>query len=346
MGVVVEVRPPGAVVEEPRVRGPAHALDEPLRVGAPLVVEQGEHRDGDLLDLLERSVTSGVDEALVERDVAHPIRPRVAVDHLGEEVGVAPLGVHVRHGEKAVEIVEPDVLGLARLVLSHVPLPDGLGHVARLGEELGQRHLAAEPPGHAVHRRDEQAVAHGQAAGHDGRPRRRAGRLAVARREQQPLPGEPVDVRRRCADRDAPAVATEVPPADVVHQDDQDIGPPTGPCREGLELGGRRLGATGHHEGGLAVRGRRGRRARDGIHALVWSSVVVHRISLVIEMPVPAVRYASPAGPVVPGSRLPGRGNVSSSCRPACRCRSAPDDASRRSPGRPPTTTSLAPAAR
>ena len=173
-----------------------------LRVLAPLVVEQREHRDRDLLDLLELAAACRVHEALVERDVLHPLGARLAVDDLGEEVRVAPLGVHVGHREEAVEVVEPDVLRLALDVLAHVPLADGLRHVARVGEDLRQRDLALQPAGHAVHRRDQQAVPHREPPGHDRRARRRARRLAVARGEQQPVAREPVDVRRGRADRD------------------------------------------------------------------------------------------------------------------------------------------------
>ncbi len=51
MRVVVEVRAAGAVVEEPRLLGAGHALDERFGVAAPLVVEQRQHRDGDLFDV-------------------------------------------------------------------------------------------------------------------------------------------------------------------------------------------------------------------------------------------------------------------------------------------------------
>ena len=183
----------------------------------------------------------GVHEALVERDVLHPLGARVAVDDLGEEVRVAPLGVHVGHREEAVEVVEADVLRLALAVLAHVPLADGLGHVARVGEDLRQRDLALQPAGHAVHRRDQQAVAHRQPPGHDRRAGRRARRLAVTRREQQPFAREPVDVRRRRADRDAAAVAAEVAPADVVHQDHEHVRAAPGARDERVELGLRGL---------------------------------------------------------------------------------------------------------
>jgi len=155
-GVIVEVGAAGAVVEEPRLalvtRRLGHAPDEVERVGGPLVVERGEDGDGHLFDVLGLPSARGVDEALVEGEVLHPLRPLLAVDDLGEEVRVAPLGVHVRHRQEPVEVVESDVLGLGLDVLAHVPLPDGLGDVAGLGEQRGERHLALQAAGLAVHR--------------------------------------------------------------------------------------------------------------------------------------------------------------------------------------------------
>ena len=181
MRVVVEVRAAGAVVQEPGSIGVGHALDERLRIAAPFVVEQRQHGDRDFLDLFELAVASGVNEALVEGDVPHPIGARIAVHDLREEVGVAPLRIHVRHGQEAVEVVKADMLRLAFAVLAHVPLADRLRDVARVGEQLRQRDLALQPAGHAVHRRDQQTVPHREPSRHDRRPGRRARRLAVAR---------------------------------------------------------------------------------------------------------------------------------------------------------------------
>ena len=127
----------------------------------------------------------GVHEALVERQVLDPLRARLAVDDLGEEGGVPPLRVHVRDGQEAVEVVEADVLGLGVAVLAHVPLADGLGDVARLVEQLGDRHLAGEPAGLAVHRRALQAVADREPTRHERGARGGARRLRVARGEQE-----------------------------------------------------------------------------------------------------------------------------------------------------------------
>ncbi len=167
-----------------------------------------------------------VDETLVERHVLDPTGPFFAVDDLREEVGVTPFGVHVRHREEAVEVVEADVLGLGLLVLADVPLPDRLGRIARIGEQLREGDLAFQPAGLPVHRGTEKAVPHRQASGHEGCTRRRAGWLRVARGQEQPPPREPVDVGSGCTDRDPAPVAAEVAPTDVVEEDHEHVGPP------------------------------------------------------------------------------------------------------------------------
>ncbi len=105
---------PGAVVEEPGVRLSRHALDERLGVGAPLVVEQGEDRDGHLLDLFELRRRAWRAQALVEGDVLHPVGPGLAVDDLGKKYG-SRHSVYMSTRRGTVEVVESDVLGLALL---------------------------------------------------------------------------------------------------------------------------------------------------------------------------------------------------------------------------------------
>jgi len=115
------------------------------------------------------------------------------------------------------------VLRLRLAVLAHVPLADGLGDVPGGREQLGDRDLTGEPARHPVHRGSEQPVTHRQSPGHDRRPRRRARRLGVARRQQETVAGETVDVRCRRAGHHAAAVAAEVAPADVVHEHEQHV---------------------------------------------------------------------------------------------------------------------------
>ena len=215
---------PGCRGSRTRVASPsAIRAHEVLGVGAPLVVEQGQDGDGHLLDRLGLPAPLGVDEAPVERQVLDPGRAGLGVDDLREEVGVAPLAVHVRDRQEAVEVVEADVLGLGLDVLAQVPLADGLGDVAGIGQQLGQGDLAMEAARLAVHRRALQPVAHRQAAREQRRPAGGARRLRVARGHQQAPAGQAVDVGRRGPDGHAAAVAAEVPPAHVVHEDDQQV---------------------------------------------------------------------------------------------------------------------------
>ena len=93
-------------------------------------------------------------------------------------------------------------------------------------------------------------------AGVDRRARRRAGRRRVGRGEQQALVGEPVHVRRRVADRDAAAVEAGVHPADVVHQEDQDVGLLAGLLLERCELVARCLVLLGMRDDRVHVVGR------------------------------------------------------------------------------------------
>ncbi len=278
MGVVVEVGAAGVVVEEPRLVAVGHAVDEGLGVGAPLLVELGEHRDGDLLHVLELAAAGGLHEAGVERLVLHPVGAGPVVDDLREEVRVAPLGVHVRHGEEAVEVVEAHVLGLRLHVLAQVPLAHGLGDVALFAEQLGQGDLALEAAALAVHGRTLEAVAHGEPAREQGGARRGARGLGVGRREPQAASGEGVDVGCGCADGDAAAVAAEVAPAHVVHEDHHDVRRPpavaVGPPGESLG-GHREVGLV--HEARLAVVGERRGRAGDRIE--------VHVVPLVVGRP-------------------------------------------------------------
>ena len=263
--VVVEVGAARAVIEEPRLGRAGHAADEAGRVVAPHVVEAREDGDGDLLHVLGGSAARRVHEALVEGHVAHPLRARLGVDDLREEGGVAPLAVHVRHRQEAVEVVEAHVLRLRLHVLAEVPLAHGLRGVAAVGEELGQRHLALESARLAVHRRALQPVAPRQAAREQRAPRRRARGLRVARREPEAAPGEGVDRRGGRAHRDAAPVAAEVAPAHVVEEDHQDVRP--APRAGGVrgELLPRRLRLVGEDEGRFAMRGEADGRARNRI---------------------------------------------------------------------------------
>ena len=74
---------------------------------------------------------------------------------------------------------------------------------------------------------------------------RRAGRGRIGRGEQQAFIGEPIHVRRGVADGDAAAVEAGIPPADVIHQEDQDVGLLAGLRRQRRELGCAALSCSG-----------------------------------------------------------------------------------------------------
>jgi hypothetical protein len=189
----------------------------------------------------------------------------VSTSHLRKERRVAPLAVHVRDGEKSVELVEAHVLGLRLDVLPEVPLADGLGGVAGLRQELGERDFPLEATRFAIHGRALKAVASRHASGQEGGPRRGARRLGIARRQAQALSGQAIDGRGRRPHRDTTAIAAEVAPADVVEQDEEDVRPAP---RAGGEVGQpalRRRGLLGEDEGRLAVGGGGDGRAGDRI---------------------------------------------------------------------------------
>jgi hypothetical protein len=92
--------------------------------------------------------------------------------------------------------------------------------------------------------------------GVDGGAGRRAGRRRIGRGEQQAFIGEPVHIRRGIADRDAAAIEARVSPADIVQQEDHDVGLLAGLRRQACELGLRRLVLLGMLDHRVHVVGR------------------------------------------------------------------------------------------
>src|SRR5262245_18422771 len=104
-----------------------------------------------------------------------------------------------------------------------MPLADGLRSVACGRKQLGHRDFTLQAAALASHRRAMQTVTVGHAAGSQRCARRRAGRLGVTRGELQAVSGDLVEIGRRRADLNAAAIATEIAPADVVHQEDENV---------------------------------------------------------------------------------------------------------------------------
>ena len=86
----------------------------------------------------------------------------------GANVYILPVGVQAGPAEKAVEIVEADVLRLRFQVLAAVPLADGLGDVAGLAQDLGDGDLVVQDARFAGKTRPQRAGPHGQASGQQG----------------------------------------------------------------------------------------------------------------------------------------------------------------------------------
>ncbi len=255
----------GAVVQEERLPRSLLRLDEVHRIRGKHVVELSHHLDVDLLDLLDAAALLRPHEILAERQVAHERLALGLGDDVGVEVRVAPLGIDVGHRQEPVELVEAHVLRLRLHVLAHVPLAHADGAVAGLREKLRDRDLALEPPAFAGHRRAQQAVPHGQAAGHDRGTSRRAARLGIGGRELEAFAGQPIHVRRRRTHRHAAPVHPEVAPADVVHDEHEHIGPAAGALHERVELALRVGELRGMHQHGLAVLRHLDHRLDDGI---------------------------------------------------------------------------------
>ena len=136
--------------------------------------------------------------------------------------------VVVHHvAEEAGEVVEALAVGQALGAVSQVPLPDAGGVIAGALQDLGKQHRIRREVAPAVSRRvraDDAGHADqlGIATAQQGCPRRRADRaVGVGLRELHAARQEAVDPRRLQV---FGAVAGQVACAQVVDQDDDDVG--------------------------------------------------------------------------------------------------------------------------
>src|SRR5690606_24556081 len=132
----------------------------------------------------------------------------------------------VRGTRDAVPLVEPAVVRETAWLVAEVPLAEERGGVALPGDDLPERALPGyqplrQPGRHRLHR----TGADRMAAGHQRRAGRHAVALDVEVQELQPLRRERVDPRRRRAAKLATAVAAGLAPAEIVREDQNDIGP-------------------------------------------------------------------------------------------------------------------------
>ena len=193
---------------------------------------------------------------LVERagalDLLRAVRVRPGVDHAAravllphlrvlEVVRVLRLVLGVQVVERAVELVEA-VHGRQMLVeVAEVVLAELTGHVALRLEQLGDRDVPRLKSFLGAGQPDlEQAGAEGRLAGDERGASRGAALLAVPVGEQRAFLRDAIDVGRLVAHH-ALVVGAEVPVADVVAPDDEDVGL--------LLLGARRRRDHGKSEG-------------------------------------------------------------------------------------------------
>ena len=149
----------------------------------------------------------------------------VLLDHLRifEVVLVLELLLRVEVVQRAEELVEP-VRGRQRLVgVAQVVLAELRGHVALRLEKFGDRDVARLQAFLRAGQADlQQAGAEAGLAGDETRPAGRAALLAVPVGEERTFPGNAVDVRRLVAHH-AQVVGADVPVADVVAPQNQDV---------------------------------------------------------------------------------------------------------------------------
>ena len=112
MRIVVEVGSARAMVEKPRLVSGGHAFYEFDRIAAPFLIQKRQHRNCNLFDILGAAALARMYEAFVEGHVLDPLGARVRVDHLGKEVWVAPLRIHVGNRQKPIKVIEADILRL------------------------------------------------------------------------------------------------------------------------------------------------------------------------------------------------------------------------------------------
>src|SRR5206468_1970297 len=107
---------------------------------------------------------------------------------------------------------------------TEVPLAEMTGAVSDTGKQLGNRHLPLRETLEAAADRDGvRAGPNGEAAGHDRGSARRALCLDVEVGQPHSFSCQLIDVWRRCATSDAPAIDAHLPITEVVHEDEDDV---------------------------------------------------------------------------------------------------------------------------
>jgi hypothetical protein len=152
----------------------------------------------------------------------------------------------VGRARDAIPFIETLVVGQAALIAAQMPFSESGGRIAGSGKHFCDGHLPLrEPFEPAADRHRVGAGTNGKASGQNRRAARRALRFDVEIGQPRPLCREPIDARCRCAPRDPPSINSDFPVAEVVHQDEDDIGllllrgGATPPCHHDRRQSGR-----------------------------------------------------------------------------------------------------------
>ena len=125
----------------------------------------------------------------------------------------------------AEPLVEPLTGGQPALVAAEMPLAEVAGGVTLAGKQFGDGDFPLRQSVKlAGERHGVRAAANGVASGQDGRAARRALRLDVEVEQASAFGGELVDARRRRAPKNAAAVTADFAVAEIIHQDEDDVG--------------------------------------------------------------------------------------------------------------------------
>ena len=216
-------------VHEERLVGAGVRLNVLDGVGGLIFVEGGETVVGDRAEVLGRLARDAFPFGQIH--VLAVIFGELRI--VGRKPGMEPLvGVVVSVdagviGGEILHLVEAVLGRIGRGNVAHVPLAGKIGRIAVLLEELGnRRRFLAQVVRVARRDDDRQRRADRDPPRHERGASGRATRLAVPVGEGRAFLGDPVDVRRRMAERLAAAgIGAEIVPAGVVRHQHDDVRP-------------------------------------------------------------------------------------------------------------------------
>ena len=220
------------VPDEERLAGLDGALHEIQRAGEELLVHGLHALARDRTGVLDR-LLADTPEARIDRrviDVRGLAAQRAARAEALLELRflrvlrVLRLLLGVEVVEVAEELVEPVHRRQVLVAVAEVVLAELAGHVAVVLQQVGDGRVLRPQAEFGARQADlQQPGAERVLARDEGRPAGRAALLPVAVGEERPFGRDAVDVRRAAAHH-AAVIAGEVPDADVVTPDDEDVG--------------------------------------------------------------------------------------------------------------------------